>query len=58
LVRLHVRDVVHGDQVVSRATVLQRKTGQLVRFELTEQTRDAVQAWIAERDVRRGFSPS
>jgi integrase len=51
LVRLRVRDVVHGDQVVSRATVLQRKTGQPVRFELTEQTRDAVQAWIAEREL-------
>ena len=42
-------EVVHGDQVVSRATVMQRKTGQPVRFEVTEQTRDAVQAWIAER---------
>jgi integrase len=51
LVRLCVRDVVHGDQVVSRATVMQRKTGQPVRFEVTEQTRDAVQAWIAERKL-------
>jgi len=49
LVRLRVRDVVHGAQVVSRATVMQRKTGQPVRFEVTEQTRDAVRAWIAER---------
>ena len=47
LVRLRVRDVVHGGQVVSRATVMQRKTGQPVRFEVTEQTRDAVKAWIA-----------
>ena len=51
LVRLCVRDVVHGDQVVSRATVMQRKTGQPVRFEVTGQTRDAVQAWIAERKL-------
>jgi len=51
LVRLRVRDVVHGDQVVSRATVMQRKTGQPVRFEVTEQTRDAVQTWIAEREL-------
>ena len=51
LVHLRVRDVVHGDQVVSRATVMQRKTGQPVRFEVTEQTRDAVQAWIAERKL-------
>ena len=59
LVRLRVRDVVHGDQVVSRATVMQRKTGQPVRFEVTEQTRDAVQAWIAERKLYvRGLSLS
>jgi len=51
LVRLHVRDVVHSDQVVSRATVMQRKTGQPVRFEVTGQTRDAVQAWITERKL-------
>ena len=51
LVRLRVRDVVHGDQVVSRATVMQRKTGQPVRFEVTGQTRDAVQAWMAERKL-------
>jgi integrase len=51
LVRLRVRDVVHGDQVVSRATVMQRKTGQPARFEVTEQTRDAVRAWIAERKL-------
>jgi integrase len=51
LVRLCVRDVVHGDQVVSRATVMQRKTGQPVRFEVTEQTRDAVRTWIAERKL-------
>jgi integrase len=51
LVRLRVRDVVHGGQVVSRATVMQRKTGQPVRFEVTEQTRDAVRAWIAERKL-------
>ena len=50
LVRLRVRDVVHGGQVVTRATVMQRKTGQPVRFEVTEQTRDAVRAWIAERE--------
>jgi integrase len=30
---------------------MQRKTGQPVRFELTEQIRDAVQAWIAEREL-------
>jgi len=54
LVRLRVRDVVHGGQLVSRATVMQRKTGQPVRFEVTEQTREAVQAWVAERKLSAG----
>ena len=54
LVRLRVRDVVHGGQVVARATVMQRKTGQPVRFEVTEQTREAVQAWVAERKLSAG----
>jgi integrase len=47
LVRLRVRDVAHGDRALSRATVQQRKTGQPVRFELTEQTRESISAWIA-----------
>ncbi len=48
IVRLQVRDVAHSGRVVSRATVQQQKTGQPVKFELTEQTRDAVEAWIAK----------
>jgi integrase len=47
LVRLRVRDVAHGDRALPRATVQQRKTGQPVRFELTEQTRESIAAWIA-----------
>ena len=48
IVRLRVRDIVRGDRVVSRAMVMQRKTGRPVQFELTEQTRDAVAAWITK----------
>ena len=48
LLRLRVCDVAHGERVLSRATVLQRKTGHAVKFEVTEQTRDAVGAWIAQ----------
>ena len=46
LVRLRVSDVMHGRHAVSRALVVQHKTQQPVRFELTEQTRDAVEAWV------------
>ena len=46
LVSLKVRDVCHGDQVASRAVVIQRKTQRPVQFEITSATRDAVQKWI------------
>lgn len=46
LVALRVLDVAHGDHVLSRASVTQRKTKQPVRFELSEQTREAIGAWI------------
>jgi hypothetical protein len=46
-VRLRVRDLAQGDRVVARASVVQQKTGLPVRFEITEQTREALTAWIA-----------
>ncbi len=54
LVRIRVADVVHTSRVLSRATVMQRKTGSPVRFELTEQTRDAVHAWITAKGLAAG----
>jgi integrase len=38
--------VAQGGRVAPRAIVMQRKTRRPVQFELTEQTREAVQAWI------------
>jgi integrase len=49
LVRLRVRDVFQGGHVLSRVTVRQQKTGLPVQFELTGQTREAVQAWISTK---------
>ena len=48
LVSLRVLDIAHGDHVLSRASVTQQKTKLPVRFELSEQTRDAIVAWIKE----------
>ena len=48
LVDLRVRDITHGNQIMSRAMVMQRKTQRPVQFELTEPTRDAVALWIAK----------
>ena len=51
LVDLRVRDIAHGNQIMSRAIVMQRKTQRPVQFELTEQTREAVAAWIAKANL-------
>jgi len=48
LLNLRVRDICHADRVAARATVLQQKTQHPVRFEITEQTRDSLTAWIRE----------
>jgi integrase len=47
LVRLQVADIAPHGYAAQRATVQQRKTGRPVRFEITEQTRDAVDAYLA-----------
>ena len=52
LVNLRVRDVMHADQILPRAMILQRKTQRPVQFELTEPTRSAVAAWIEEANLK------
>ena len=52
LVKLKVRDVAHGDQVLKRAMVMQQKTHQPVQFEITEQTRSAVSEWIKQAKLK------
>ncbi|HEY9142977.1 MAG TPA: tyrosine-type recombinase/integrase [Arenimonas sp.] len=51
LVCLRVMDIRHGSQVLHRAMVMQQKTKTPVQFEITEQTRLAVDRWIAERSL-------
>lgn len=53
LVKLRVSDVASGGTVRQRSTVIQQKTGRPVPFEITESTRDALTAWLAQRG-RRG----
>ena len=52
LVKLRVRDIAHGDCVARRAIVLQQKTQRPVQFEITEQTRTAIQSWITHASLR------
>jgi integrase len=46
IVALKVEDVAPNGYAVERATVRQSKTGQPVRFEVTEQTREAIDAYV------------
>lgn len=48
LVQLRVRDVQRGAWVARRAIAMQLKTQRPVQFELSEQTREAVAAWITK----------
>jgi hypothetical protein len=52
LVGLRVYDVVQGSHVAARAIVMQKKTQRPVQFEITEQTREAVAAWVKEAHRR------
>jgi integrase len=54
LVALRVDDVALNGRVWSRATVIQRKTGRPVQFEITEQTRKAVARWLEKKDLPKG----
>jgi len=46
VVALKVQDVAPSGHTLDRATVRQKKTGQPVRFEMTEQTRQSVDDYI------------
>jgi integrase len=49
LVGLRIADVAPHGYAVDRASVRQRKTGRPVRFEITEQTRQAIDDHLSQR---------
>ena len=51
LMRLRVSDIAQAGNVQSRARIIQMKTGRPVQFEITEQTRRAVERWIDKMDL-------
>jgi len=51
LVRLKVVDLVAGGSVRDRASVVQNKTGRPVQFEVSENTRRSVLAWVTSRPM-------
>jgi integrase len=46
LVKLRLDDIFSGANVRHRATIVQKKTGRPVQFEITEQSRSSVEAWL------------
>ena len=52
LVRLRVKDITHGNQVASRAIVIQHKTHRPVQFEITEQAQISTLAWITQNRLK------
>jgi integrase len=52
LVSLRVCDVAQGNRIAARAMVLQSKTKRPVQFELTEQTREAISAWVTKANLK------
>jgi integrase len=53
LVQLKVSDVLSSSGVKRRVVIVQRKTGQPVQFEVTEQTRRSIAGWVEGK--RLGF---
>ena len=54
VVTMRVEDVAAGGYTADRATVRQKKTGRPVRFELSEQTRQAVDDYLRTANKRAG----
>ena len=54
VVAIRVEDVAAGGYTADRATVRQKKTGRPVRFELSEQTRQAVDDYLGATGKRPG----
>lgn len=52
LVKLKVRDISTGGGVAKRAMVLQQKTQKPVQFEITEQTREPIKAWVFQESLK------
>jgi integrase len=54
LVALRVDDVARNGYAIERTSVRQRKTGRPVRFELTEQTRQAIEDYLINTGKKPG----
>ena len=46
LVKLRLDDICSGANVRRRATIVQKKTGRPVQFEITDRSRSSIEAWL------------
>jgi integrase len=51
LVKIKVSDVSNSGAVATRAMVMQQKTGRPVQFEITANTKEALEDWISTRNL-------
>jgi len=51
IVQLRVCDIARGRHILSRATVAQLEAQGAMRFEITDETRDSVAAWIVHQEL-------
>lgn len=54
LVRIKITDVCSDGRVRERGVIVQKKTRRPVQFEITRDTRTAIEAWICVRNCRGG----
>ena len=52
LIQLRVRDICKGHHVASQVTITQSQTNRPVQFEIAEETRELVTAWIAQEKLK------
>ena len=52
LVQLRVRDVSKGRQIASQVTIRPLQMDRPVQFEISDETRDAIAAWIAQAGLK------
>ena len=51
LLSVKVSDIRIGDEIRSRAKIVQSKTGNAVQFEITKQTRQAIEDWFSAKNL-------
>lgn len=51
LIRLRVSDLISSSGVKRRVVILQQKTGRPVQFEVTEQARRSIAAWVERKQL-------